>query len=95
MELIIVNNKLLRNNFQNTGIGKLINSFKSHEEEEVVEASKQLVRKWKKLVEPPVEKCKVEKSKVEKCKVEKCKVEKKVEQPLLVYFYRPNIKKSS
>lgn len=71
---------------KNTGIGKLINSFKSHESSEVVESSKNLVRKWKKQVEPSVEKSTPEKTQKKK------KVEP--EKPQLVYFYQPNIKKS-
>lgn len=66
-----------------TGVGKLINSFKNHESDQIVEMSKQLVRKWKKQVIGSTS------------SVSEVPAPMKVvkEKPLQVYFYRPNIKK--
>ena len=66
----------------------MINGFKSHESAEIVEISKQLVRKWKKQV--------IDSTSDSTSDVKETAPKKIVEKgPLQVYFYRPNVKKSS
>jgi len=63
---------------QETGIGKLVNGFRKHSSEEVAEFSKDLVKKWKQLIQGPAEETR-----------ETCGKRPKKEKNLQVYFYRP------